>query len=127
MADDFQISTLNMLATNPALRVTEGLAYDAPYLYVTPHNYFVIAKIDTRTFTIVDTLDLSKFDPSLTAMLGSFIVGGFLYILPHLTNGGPSGPIYQSHVVRIDLGNFTPAGCSLLKVFDATQALNTLN
>jgi hypothetical protein len=124
MADDFQISTLDMAAVDPALRVTEGLAYDAPYLYVTPHNYFVIAKIDTRTFQIVDTLDLSKVDRGLTAMLGSFVVDGFLYILPHLSS---TGPTYQGNVVRVDLGNFTPAGCSVLKAFDASQTLNALN
>lgn len=124
MSDDFQLSPLNMVAAHPNLNVTEGFAYEAPYLYVTPHNYFVIAKIDTRTFKIVDTLDISKASPAYTAMLGSFIADGFLYILPHLSN---SGPTYQSNVVRVDLKNFTPAGVSALKVFDASQALNTLN
>lgn len=124
MASDFQISTLDMLAVNPALAVTEGLAYDAPYLYVTPHDDYVIAKIDTRTGTIVDTLDLSQFDLGLVAMLGSFIVDGYLYILPHLTD---TGPVYQSNVVQVDLGNFTPSGCAVLKVLDASQSLTGLD
>jgi hypothetical protein len=124
MADDFQISTLDMAKVNPALGVTEGFAYDAPYLYVTPHNNYVIAKVDTRTFKIVDTLDLSKVDPGLIALLGSFVAGGFLYLLPHLSD---TGPTFQSNVVRVDLANFTPAGCSMLKVFSASQALNALN
>lgn len=123
MASNFRMTTLNMLAVNPALASPEGFAYDAPYLYVTPHNAYVIAKIDTRSFTIVDQLDLSKVSPTLTAMLGSFIVDGFLYILPHLSN---SGPTYQSDIVRVDLANFTPGGCTVLKAYSASQALNTL-
>lgn len=124
MADDFQISTLDMLAANPSLAITEGIAYEAPYLYVTPHNDFVIAKIDTRTFAIVDTLDLSKFDAGLTGMLGSFTADGFLYVLPHLS---ATGPVYQNDVVRVDLANFTPAGCSTLAVLKASQALSGSN
>jgi hypothetical protein len=124
MADNFHMSTLNMLPASPELAVTEGFAYAAPYLYVTPHNTFVIAKIDTRTFTIVATLDLSKVNPTLTAMLGSFIAGNYLYILPHLTN---SGPLYQSDVVRVDLNNFTPAGCTVLAVLNASAAITGFN
>lgn len=124
MPNDFQISTLNMLTTNAAFNVTEGIAYDAPYLYVAPHNNYLIAKIDTRTFTIVDTLDLSKVNASLTGMLGCFIAGGSLYILPHMSN---TGPFFQSDVVRVDLSNFTPAGCSTLAVLNASQTIEGLN
>ena len=123
-ANVFQISTLNMLKTNSAFAVTEGLAYAAPYLYVTPHNGFLIAKIDPKTFTIVDTLDLSKVDSSLTGMLGSYAAHGYLYILPHLS---ASGDVYQGNVVRVDLANFTPAGCTVLGVLDASQSLTASN
>lgn len=121
MADDFKISNLDMRAVNPALGVTEGLACHDGHLYVTPHNDYIIAKIDTRTFKIVDTLDLKKVDPALIGLLGCFVAGDDLYILPHLTD---SGPIYGGDVVRVDLRNFTPRGCSVLKVFDGSQALN---
>lgn len=121
MADDFKISSLNMLPSSPGLAITEGVACDPPYVYVTPHNDFIIAKIDTRTFTVVDTLDLSKVDPALTGMLGCFIAGGYLYILPHLSN---TGPFFQDNAVKVDLGNFTPAGCETLALFNASQALS---
>lgn len=123
MADNYRMNALNMVAVNTALSSPEGFATDGHYLYVTPHNDYVIAKIDTRTFKIVGQLDLSKVNPSFTAMLGSFIANGFLYILPHLSN---SGPTYQSDVVQVDLNNFTPAGVTSLKVFNASQALNAL-
>lgn len=122
MGDNYQISSLNMLATSPGLAITEGAACDPPYLYVTPHNTYIIAKIDTRTFTIVDTLDLSQFDKGLTGMAGSFVANGFLYILPHLSNGS----IYQSNVVRVDLSDFTPGGCESLTVLDASNSLSAL-
>jgi hypothetical protein len=64
---------------------------------------------------------LSKVDPSLTGMLGSFIAGGYLYVLPHMSN---TGPFYQDEVVRIDLNNFTPAGCSTLSVMKAGPKLS---
>ncbi|MES2443448.1 MAG: hypothetical protein V4574_11510 [Pseudomonadota bacterium] len=121
--DDFRISNLNMVATNPALAITEGAACDGRYLYVTPHDQYVIAKIDTRSFKIVDTLDLSKVDAGFTGMAGSFVAGGYLYVLPHMSN---SGPVYQDNVVRVDLGNFTPAGCDSLAVLDAGKSLSAL-
>lgn len=124
MADNFQISTLDMLTTSANLAVTEGCVCDGGYLYVTPHNTFVIAKIDTTTFTIVDTLDLAQVDPRLTGMLGSFIANGYLYILPHLSN---TGPVYQDQVVQVDLANFTPAGCETLAVLKAGAALSGSN
>lgn len=121
MAGDFQISTLDMAAVNSALAITEGVACDPPYLYVTPHDGYVVAKIDTGTFTIVDTLDLSQVSSGLTGMLGSFVVDGFLYVLPHFSS---TGPVYQDDVVRVDLTDFTPAGCTTLAVLDATQTFN---
>lgn len=124
MADDFQISTLNMLKTSANLAVTEGCVCDGGYLYVTPHNAFVIAKVDTATFTIVDTLDLAKVSPKLTGMLGSFIANGYLYILPHLSN---TGPVYQDKVVQVDLGNFTPSGCKTLSVLKAASGFSGSN
>jgi hypothetical protein len=124
MADEFQISTLDMLAVNPAFAVTEGVAWASPYLYVTPHDGYLIAKIDPATFTIVDTLDLSAFDSGLTGLLGSFAVDGYLYILPHMTS---SGPVYQDNVVRVDLANFIPAGCATLAVMDASNVVSGSN
>ena len=124
MADDYQISTLDMLAVDPAFGVTEGVAYDPPYLYVTPHDGYLIARIDPQTFEIVDTLDLSEFDPSLVALLGSFVVDGFLYILPHMTS---TGPVYQDNVVQVDLANFTPDGCATLAVLDASDTTSGSN
>jgi hypothetical protein len=124
MSEDYQVGSLDMLATSKALAVTEGVACDPPYLYVTPHNDYLLAKIDTRSFAVVDTLDLAKVDPSLSGMLGSFVVGGYLYILPHLSN---SGPIYQNNVVRVDLNNFTPAGCQMLEVLQASAKVSGSN
>lgn len=124
MADNYHISTLNMLTTSAQLAITEGLAYDKPYLYITPHNTFVIAKIDTRTFTVVATLDLSQVSPTLIGMLGSFIAGNYLYVLPHLSNGTS---FFQNDVVMIDLNNFTPAGCTTLAVLNASAAISGLN
>ncbi|MEZ0244316.1 MAG: hypothetical protein ACAH11_13140 [Sphingomonas sp.] len=123
MGDDYHISNLNMLATSPALAITEGAACDPPYVYATPHDNYVIAKIDTRTFLIVDTLDLSKVNARLTGMAGSFVAGGFLYLLPHMSN---TGPVYQNDVVRVDLSDFTPAGCETLTVLNASKALSAL-
>ncbi|MCW3848429.1 hypothetical protein OF829_14400 [Sphingomonas sp. LB-2] len=123
-ANAYRISSLNMLTTSPQLAVTEGAACDPPYLYVTPHNSYMIAKIDTRTFKIVDTLDLTLVDPSLTGMLGSFVAGGYLYVLPHLSN---TGPLYQDNVVRVDLSNFTPAGCQTLAVLKSGPKLSGSN
>lgn len=125
MADNYRISTLNMLTTSAQLAITEGLAYDKPYLYITPHNTFVIAKVDTRSFTIVATLDLSQVSPTLTGMLGSFIAGNYLYVLPHLSNGATT--FYQSDVVMVDLNNFTPAGCTTLAVLDASVTISGMN
>lgn len=121
MTENYRISTLNMLTTSRALAVTEGVACDPPYLYVTPHNQYVIAKIDTRSFKVVDTLDLAKANPRFTGMLGSFVAGKYLYVLPHMSN---SGPLYQNNVVRVDLGNFTPAGCTSLAVLNASATLS---
>lgn len=115
MAEDFRIGTLDMLTANPGLAIGEGLAYDPPYLYVTPHNEYIVAKIDTRSFAVVATLDLSLADPRFTGMSDSFVVGRYLYILPHFTT---SGPFYQTDVVRVDLRNFTPAGVSSLRIVD---------
>jgi hypothetical protein len=56
-------------------------------------------------------------------MAGSFISGGFLYVLPHMSN---MGPVYQNDVVRVDLSDFTPAGCETLTVLDANKSLSAM-
>lgn len=124
MADDFQISTLDMLAVDAAFGVTEGVAYDGQWLYVTPHDGYLIARIDPETFEIVDTLDLSEFDTSLTGLLGSFVVDGFLYILPHMSS---TGPVYQDNAVQVDLADFTPGGCATLSVMQASATTSGSN
>lgn len=121
--DDFHITSMNMLATSSALAITEGAVCVPPYVYVTPHDQYLIAKIDARSFKIVDTLDLSQFDPGLSGMAGSFADNGFLYVLPHMSN---TGPVYQNNVVRIDLSDFSPKGCETLKVMDATKSWSAL-
>lgn len=122
LTGDYQFSTLNMAATNAGLATTEGFAYDAPYLYVAPHNEYIVAKIDTRTFTIVATVDLSLVNVNFIGLSDCFVSDGYLYILPHFTS---SGPYYQTEVIQIDLSNFTTSGVDSLHVIDSPSSSYT--
>lgn len=119
MRDGLQLQAMDMLANHSALGISEGLGFDGRYVYVTPHNDYIVAKIDSRTFEVVATLDLSKVNPDFIGMSGAFVAKGDLYILPHPTSSRTK-EIYGNDVIRVDLDTFKPAGVSALKVMDAT-------
>lgn len=118
----YDLRAINMLSSNPNLAISEGISYDGTYLYVTPHNEYIVAKVDPRTMAVIATLDLSAADPSYTGMSDSFVVGGYLYILPHFTS---SGPFYQTKVVRVNLANFTAGGVDSLQVITGPSSSYT--
>ena len=113
MADGLQFEVLDILAAHSGLGISEGIASRDPFVYLTPHNDYIIAKIDSRTFEVAGTLDLRSVNPAFVGMSGSFVVGRHLYILPH---GSSSGPVYGSDVIRVDLDNFTPSGVDSLAI-----------
>lgn len=119
MPEGLQFQAMDMLATHSGLGISEGLGFDQRYVYVTPHNDYIVAKIDSRSFDIVATLNLREVNPDFVGMSGAFVDGHYLYILPHPTSSRTK-ELYGNDVIRVDLDDFTPAGVTSLAVMDAT-------
>jgi hypothetical protein len=126
---DWQISTLKLSAFDPALIGMEGIAYDGKqFLYVCPHASLAIAQIDTATFQVVASLDISTLiphagpgGPTAPAFFGASYsaTDNALYLWPHSTS-----TVSYNFIVRVDVGNFTPSGVSYIDITNnATNAV----
>ena len=120
------VTWIDLASVDPQLVAHLGGFTDGRYGYVfgggSPTNGKV-ARIDLANFTTggVTVLDLTTVNPALKGFVGGFQDGRYGYLVPY-NNGA-----FHGNLVRIDLGNFSTSGVTVLDVAAVDAALVGFN
>jgi hypothetical protein len=117
------VTSVNLASIDPQLVGLTGGFTDGRYAYVFGAGYSPlngkVARIDLANFTTggVTVLDLTTVNPALRGFAGGFQDGRYGYLVPYY-NG-----VHHGNFVRIDLGNFSASGVTVLDVAGVDASL----
>ncbi len=114
LSQDWKVGKLFLTDYNPALTNTEDSIFYDPYFIALPHDTKVFVRIDARTRTIVDSVDISA-SAGAGYWHGGVIFGSAVY-LPNYEHSGVVSP----YIGRMDLSNWTFSGYSYVDITTVT-------